>query len=411
MRIKAVIISILVLLCVGNLRAESGALGLVPMPRKVELTEGEFCYHPTATLYTPDMTLRGYLADYFAVGRTIDFNTAVMVGINPRLDLPAEGYVLEVRPEGVVVSGVDYAGAFNGVQTLLQLFDGYGWSNWSGKWTYDNGEYGISNRTLQLYPIWQAKTYTIKYSCGNTTTQTVTYNTSVTMAANTCTKKGYTHIGWTTNSSGADDGHGWSNWSGTWAYDNGQYGISGNILQLYPRWQAKTYTVKYSCGSGTGSVSNHIATFDTNFTIKTSGCTKNGYAFVGWTTNSNESNDGYNWTNWSGKWVYDDGQYGITNRTLQFYPMWNQCPAGSYSNGATCTKCPDGTYSNAGAASCTDCPVGSYCSGGNKYSCPTCYPDRLPRWPRCTTAQRGKNPSSFSKIPKSPPRSAPKTAP
>ncbi len=122
MRIKVFIVSLLVLLCVGNLRAESGALGLVPMPRKVELTEGEFCYHPTATLYTPDVTLRGYLANYFATGRTIDFNTAVMVGINPRLDLPAEGYVLEVRPEGVVVSGVDYAGAFNGVQTLLQLF-------------------------------------------------------------------------------------------------------------------------------------------------------------------------------------------------------------------------------------------------------------------------------------------------
>jgi hypothetical protein len=205
----------------------------------------------------------------------------------------------------------------------------------------------------------------------------VTYNTSVTMAANTCTKKGYTHIGWTTNSSGADDGHGWSNWSGTWAYDNGQYGITGGNLQLYPIWQAKTYTVKYSCGSGTGSVSNHTATFDTNFTIKTSGCTKNGYAFVGWTTNSNESNDGYNWTNWSGKWVYDDGQYGITNRTLQFYPMWNQCAAGSYSNGATCTKCPDGTYSNAGAASCTACPAGSYCSDGNRYSCPSGYTSNL----------------------------------
>ena len=123
MRSRALITTLLALL-VGTvgLRADGGSLGLVPMPRQVELTDGEFIFRPTSTLYTNDSTLGEYLADYFSTGRTIDFSTALMVGINPRLYLPAEGYILEVRPEGIVVSGVDYAGAFNGVQTLLQLF-------------------------------------------------------------------------------------------------------------------------------------------------------------------------------------------------------------------------------------------------------------------------------------------------
>ena len=119
-----ILLALALVVCVPDAVAQGGAgdLGLLPLPRKVELTGGEFCYTPEATLYTPNDTLAHYLADYFEVQNTIGPSTAIMVGINPSLDLPAEGYTIDVRPEGVWVSGVDYGGAFCGVQTLLQLF-------------------------------------------------------------------------------------------------------------------------------------------------------------------------------------------------------------------------------------------------------------------------------------------------
>lgn len=97
-------------------------LGLLPAPRSVEIRQGQFDFCADVNVYTHDDTLADYLSDYFVVQRWIDYSTSILVGINPSLDLPAEGYVVDVKPEGIMVSGVDYGGAFNGVQTLLQLF-------------------------------------------------------------------------------------------------------------------------------------------------------------------------------------------------------------------------------------------------------------------------------------------------
>ena len=98
---------------------------------------------------------------------------------------------------------------------------------------------------------------------------------------------------------------------------------TGNkTLDVYPEWSAKTYVVKYDCGGGEGTIAEHTATYDSNFSIKASSCTKLGYTFAGWTTKTDNSDDKYNWTGWSGKWTYVDGQYGISNGILQLYARW-----------------------------------------------------------------------------------------
>ncbi len=93
---------------------------------------------------------------------------------------------------------------------------------------------------------------------------------------------------------------------------------------LYAGWYAKKYTIKYYANGGTGSMSDTTATYGKTATISSNGFSRTGYTFAGWTTNSNGTNDGYNWTNWSGTWKYDNGQYGISNNTLKLYARWSE---------------------------------------------------------------------------------------
>ena len=208
--------------------------------------------------------------------------------------------------------------------------DGYGWAEgWSGIWNYDNGQYGIANNALVLYARWNPKSYTINYNAnggsGTMSSSTVSSGSSVTIKNNTFTKKGYTFAGWTTNSNGTDDGYGWTaGKSYTWNYDNGQKGISNNTLKLYARWTANSYTISYNSNGGSGTMSSSTVSTGGSVTIKSNTFTRTGYKFVGWTTNSNGTDDGYGWT--AGKsytWKYDNGQLGVTNNSLVLYARWD----------------------------------------------------------------------------------------
>ena len=102
--------------------AAGPSLDLVPLPRNVVQSEGEFCFDSATTVYCPVPQLRSYLSDYLPTFAWRSVRSRVEVGINPSLGLPKEGYRLSVKSDKVLVEGADYAGAFYGVQTLLQLF-------------------------------------------------------------------------------------------------------------------------------------------------------------------------------------------------------------------------------------------------------------------------------------------------
>lgn len=106
-------------------------------------------------------------------------------------------------------------------------------------------------------------------------------------------------------------------------------GYSGNKITAYtPESDAtiygnvslKEYSIVYSCGTGSGNSStNQKVKYGEEFTIAANiGCSKNGYTFTGWKDGASN--------NWAvGKtdtWKYDNGQYGITNRTLTLTAQW-----------------------------------------------------------------------------------------
>ena len=184
----------------------------------------------------------------------------------------------------------------------------------------------VNNCTVVLGVNWIEKQYTISYNAnggtGTMPSDNVSTNGNATIKSNTFSRVGYIFAGWTTKSDGTDDGYRWTNWSGTWKYDNGQYGINNNKLVLYARWNPKSYTISYNANGGTGTMPSDNVSTNGNATIKNNAFTKEGYTFAGWTTNSDGTDDGYGWTGWSGTWKYDNGQYGINNNKLVLYARW-----------------------------------------------------------------------------------------
>ena len=223
--------------------------------------------------------------------------------------------------------------------------DGYGWTNWSGTWKYDNGQYGINNNKLVLYAMWKRNTYTISYnpgytdkntcynmcksekdqvSCGDRCDEstdtydagkmdsdTVSSGSNVTIKNNTFVRNGYTFAGWTTKSDGTDDGYGWTGWSGTWNYDNGQYGINNNKLVLYARWNIKAYTISYNANDGSNAPGNQSKIENKSINLSSSKPTRTGYTFVNWNTKKDGSGT-----------TYKAGASYNSNADLTLYAQW-----------------------------------------------------------------------------------------
>ena len=484
-----------------------------------------------------------YYAHYEAKTYTINYNSNGGSGTMAS-STATFGYEAKISANTFTKNGYTFAGW---TTKSDGSDDGYGWTNWSKTWTYDNGEHGISNNTLNLYARWTPKkikltlnanggsggttaiwyyygtsvfysdeactnkitaitkptkkgyilecfygdgtsggdngekyvaydatafasdlatdiykdatlyakwtpkTYKINYNnsngSGTMASSTATFNTKTTISANTFTKNGYTFAGWTTKSDGSDDGYGWTNWSGTWTYDNGEFGINNNTLNLYARWTPKkikltlnanggsggttaiwyyygtsifysneactnkitaitkptkkgyslehfygdgtsggdngeryvaydttafagdlatdiykdatlyakwtpkTYTINYNSNNGSGSMTPSSVIFNTSVSIKSNTFTRSGYSFVGWSTKTDNSDDGYGWTNWSGTWSYDNGEYGISNNALNLYARWapyycatfNANGAASISKSSACCTATNGS--------------------------------------------------------------------
>lgn len=206
---------------------------------------------------------------------------------------------------------------------------GYTHNGWSTGSAGTSRTYAFSgtystNATLVLYPYWQANTYTVRYYSGtlskeyttNTSlgTQTKTYGTSLTLWAGSAvslTRTGYTHNGWSTNSSGTSKAYSFS----------GSYTTNG-AANLYPYWQAITYTYSYYSGTGSTSHSSNIfigsqtKTYGTALSLwsasNMSSVTKTNYHIDGWSTSSQAGTSK----------TYNLSQSMTHEGNLTLYPYW-----------------------------------------------------------------------------------------
>jgi hexosaminidase len=114
--------------------AVAAGADIIPRPVSIERGSGEFTLTPSTWInYASPLTapLADYLADYLGACKTIQSMTAytsfsrrnnhIYLEIDSEMSLPAEGYRLTVTENRVRISGKDYGGLFNGIQTFLQL--------------------------------------------------------------------------------------------------------------------------------------------------------------------------------------------------------------------------------------------------------------------------------------------------
>jgi hexosaminidase len=134
------------------LHGRAAEVSIVPQPVSVTAGEGFFGLDGrTGLAMEPGNPHAVRAAAYFK--RYMQEHTGISLETNPQIegagilftaqgapsDLPAEGYLLEVVPEGITVRAGDYGGFFYGIQTLLQLMP--------------PGVYGSSDRTMERIPV------------------------------------------------------------------------------------------------------------------------------------------------------------------------------------------------------------------------------------------------------------------
>jgi uncharacterized repeat protein (TIGR02543 family) len=167
---------------------------------------------------------------------------------------------------------------------------GYTFSKWNtqanGKGTnYNAGANYTANAAATMYAQWTVNTYKVKFNGnGNTggsmSDQNFTYGTAQNLTANGFSKTGYTFAGWATSASGAK------------VYNNQQSvnnltTTNGGTVNLYAKWTANTYKVKFNGnGSTSGSMSDQNFTYGTAQNLTANGFSRTGYTFAGWATSA-----------------------------------------------------------------------------------------------------------------------------
>lgn len=139
---RTILCTAIILLSVGALaqKAINPYDFLLPKAQSVIVNEGEsFCVDKNTVIYSTNEFLGNYLKE--KISNVTDFDIKVEVAKkypkkaenfifigSDKKDLKAanlkdkpEGYVLNVSTNRILISGVDYGGMFNGIQTLLQL--------------------------------------------------------------------------------------------------------------------------------------------------------------------------------------------------------------------------------------------------------------------------------------------------
>jgi uncharacterized repeat protein (TIGR02543 family) len=161
-----------------------------------------------------------------------------------------------------------------------------GWATTSGgAVAYANSaSYTMSSAAnVTLYAQWTLNNYTVTFDAngdggtGTMSTQTIAFNASDNLTANTFTRTGYIFAGWNTAANG----------SGTSYANSASYTMSSAAnVTLYAQWTANDYTVTFDANVGTGTMSTQTIAFNASANLTSNAFTRTGYTFAGWATTS-----------------------------------------------------------------------------------------------------------------------------
>ena len=157
------------------------------------------------------------------------------------------------------------------------------WKGWIGRewsWGYDHD--------VTFYAQWNRNYHIIYHANGGsgaTMSETIVASGQhCVISQNTYTKTGYTFSHWAElYPDGTYRNNGWTGWSGTWQWANGDYSISDYKLNLYAQWTPNQYIVTFNPNGGSVSPTTKTVTYDSTYgSLPTP--TRTGYNFAGWWT-------------------------------------------------------------------------------------------------------------------------------
>ncbi len=173
----------------------------------------------------------------------------------------------------------------------------------------------IGNKSASLVTA----TYTVKYDANGganpPASQTKKQNVNLTLSSHKPTRSGYSFVGWSESPSAATPTY----------YAGSTYNKNASVT-LYAVWAKNTYSVSYNANGGTNAPSTQTKIHGTNLTLSTSSPKRDGYQFLGWSTNSGAVSPSY----------YPGDTYS-SNSSITLYAVWSkyEIRLSSYSGSGT----------------------------------------------------------------------------
>jgi uncharacterized repeat protein (TIGR02543 family) len=180
--------------------------------------------------------------------------------------------------------------------------------------------------------------YNANGGTGAPTSQTKTYNVTLTLTSSIPTRSGYSFSSWNTLANG----------TGTYYASGASYTTNAGAT-LYAQWTPNTYTVSYDANGGTGAPTSQSKTHDVTLTLTLSTPTRTGYTFSLWNTAANGT----------GTYYASGGSYA-TNAAATLYAQWT-INAPSWTDNTLATPVLGRAYSD--SVSATNSPTYSVFSG------------------------------------------------
>lgn len=164
--------------------------------------------------------------------------------------------------------------------------EGYDFIGWSTKPSptedekeYDSGDTYKERTSVTLYAVWKLKEYTITYNANGGSPepdkQTKLYEEDIRITSQRPSRDNYYFESWNTKQDG----------TGT-EYASGSIYSENADVTLYAIWSAGNYTIEYDTNGGKNGPEDQNGNIGESITISSTEPTRDGYTFLGWSTDS-----------------------------------------------------------------------------------------------------------------------------
>ena len=183
--------------------------------------------------------------------------------------------------------------------------------------SYSLYESTTKGESVTLYAIWGLNYYRLAYDANTgenaPSTHNVRWGTNANISSSIPTKYGYTFKGWNKDSSATT-----AEYQAGSSYNLTEYASRGQTLTIYAVWEINYYSLEYNANGGENAPESvNIIAWQENYKLSSSTPTREGYDFLGWSTNSSATTAEYQ----AGS-SYNLSSHTTKGGTVTLYAVW-----------------------------------------------------------------------------------------